>query len=192
MAMKKFVRRFSSTSLDMSYGAVSGGNGGSSGGNKLLTPPRGRDRSTSEFYEPPKEIKSSPPQLSLEYLGYTYVEDPRSPREIQSAIKTVKQTSVTHNHWVSVALSSVAITITEATGALLITCPLGCVSQCVSELNRGFSDCIAMSFSGGHHSKQCHVFQARTSKEVRRGRKGEREEEREGEGESGMCVCMCA
>ena len=180
--MKKFVRRFSSTSLDMSYGAVSGGNGGGSGGNKLLKTPRGRDRSTSELYEPPKDLKSSP-YPSLEYLGYTYVEDPRSPREIQSAIKTVKQTSVTHNHWVSVSLSSVAITITEATGALLITCPLGCVSQCVSELNRGFSDCIAMSFSGGHHSKQCHVFQAHTSKEVRK--EGVREGGMEGGKEGG-------
>ena len=166
--MRKFVRRFSSTSLEVPYpGKHSKG---------------GRERSISELYEAPQVSRG--PRANLEYLGYTYIDDPKSVREIQSAIRTVKQTSLTHNHWVSLSLKSGTIKVVETTGETLITSSVTCIAQCVCELNRGFGDCLAITFTAGHNAKQCHVFQAKSTKEVSEGgreRGGERETERESE-----------
>ena len=42
-----------------------------------------------------------------------------------------------------------------------------CVMQVVHDVNKGgFNDTLAISFSTGHYTKQCHAFQARTNREV--------------------------
>jgi len=39
--------------------------------------------------------------------------------------------------------------------------------QVVHDVNKGgFNDTLAISFSTGHYAKQCHAFQAKTSREV--------------------------
>ena len=151
MAMRKFVRRFSSVSLD-------------------LPPPGrkdGRERSSSELVGSTESTRYDP-RTNLEYLGYTYVEDPRSLREIQTAIRTVKQTSLNRNHWVNLTVKSGMFSVYETTGETLIMSSVACIAQCGCELNKGLSDCLAVTFSSGHNAKQCHVFQARSAREVSR------------------------
>lgn len=151
MAMRKFVRRFSSASLDLA--------------------PHGkkenRERSSSELVESPDGAAKINPRTSVEYLGYTYVKDPRSTREIHTAIRTVKQTSLNRDHWVYVIVNGGMLTVYDALGETLIMSSVACIAQCVCELNRQFSDCLAITFSSGHYAKQCHVFQAKSSREVR-------------------------
>ena len=146
MAMKKFVRRFSSTSLDLPHAT--------------RKDPRGSDLVSST------ELSKGYPRTNLEYLGYTYVKDPNSIREIHTAIRTVKQTSLSRNHWVNLAVKSGMLTVYETTGETLIMSSVGCIAQCVCELSRALNECVAITFSSGHNSKQCHVFQARSSREV--------------------------
>ena len=149
MAMRKFVRRFSSASLDL--------------------PPSGkkdsRERSASELVESSDSAKISP-ETNLEYLGYTYVKDVRSLREIQTAIRTVKQTSLNRDHWVCLEVKSGVLVVCDQRGETLIMSSIGCIAQCVCELNRALNDCLAITFSSGHNAKQCHVFQAKCAREV--------------------------
>ena len=147
MAMKKFVRRFSSASLDLPNVRKDS-----------------RDRSASELVSP-SELAGHP-RTNLEYLGYTYVKDPHSIREIHTAIRTVRQTSLSRNHWVNLSVKSGMLTVYETTGETLIMSSVACIAQCVCELSRALSECLAITFSAGHNSKQCHVFQARSSREV--------------------------
>lgn len=153
MAMRKFVRRFSSASLDLPQP-----------GKK-----NPRDRTTSEFVESTDSMRSVS-HSELEYLGYTYVKDPRSLREIQTAIRTVKQTSLNRNHWVVLTVKSGILTVFETSGEPLITSSVACIAHCVCELNRVLNDCLAITFSSGHNAKQCHVFQAHSAREVRKQR----------------------
>ena len=151
MAMRKFVRRFSSASLDM----VPQGKKDS------------RDRSVSELVESSESVKISP-DSNLEYLGYTYVKDARSLREIQTAIRTVKQTSLNRDHWVGLVVKAGMLLVQDMTGEMLIMSSVACIAQCVCELNRALNDCLAVTFSSGHNAKQCHVFQAKSAREVSR------------------------
>lgn len=160
MAMRKFVRRFSSSSLEIPPSERS-----SDG--------ESRERSISELYTsdlgvPPLTGSGgkSGPRANVEYLGYTYVNDPKSAGEIQTAIRTVKQTSCTRDHWVHLSVKSGAITVHESTGELVLMSSVGCVSQVSCELSRGPNDCLAVTFSSGHNSKQCHVFRTRAAREV--------------------------
>ena len=149
MAMRKFVRRFSSASLDLAPT-----------GKK-----ESRDRSASELVESTESAKISP-DSTLEYLGYTYVKDARSVREIQTAIRTVKQTSLNRDHWVGMAIRAGVLVVQDTTGEMLIMSSVACIAQCVCELNRAINDTLAITFSSGHNSKQCHVFQAKSAREV--------------------------
>lgn len=154
--MKKFVRRFSSASLDLPQP-----------GKKSS-----RDRSVSELVESTESVRSVS-HSDLEYLGYTYVKDPRSLREIQTAIRTVKQTSLNRNHWVQLVVKSGMLSVHETNGEALIMSSVACIAHCACELNRVLNDCLAITFASGHNAKQCHVFQARSAREVRKGREGE-------------------
>ena len=149
MAMKKFVRRFSSASLEVPY----------------TVKKDARDRTGSDLVSS-TELHKGWPRSNLEYLGYTYVKDPHSVREINTAIRTVKQTSLSRNHWVNLSVKSGMLTVYETTGETLIMSSVACIAQCVCELSRALNECLAITFSSGHNSKQCHVFQARSSREV--------------------------
>ena len=151
MAMRKFVRRFSSASLDMAPQGKKDG----------------RERSVSELVESSESVKISP-DSNLEYLGYTYVKDARSLREIQTAIRTVKQTSLNRDHWVGLVVKAGMLLVQDTTGEMLIMSSVACIAQCVCELNRALNDCLAVTFSSGHNAKQCHVFQAKSAREVSR------------------------
>lgn len=151
MAMRKFVRRFSSASLDIP-----------ASGKKDP-----RDRSVSELVESTESIKINP-KSNLEYLGYTYVKDTRSLKEIQTAIRTVKQTSLNRNLWVNLTIKSGMISVHDTTsGETIVMSSIACIAQCVCELNRAWNDCLAITFNSGHNAKQCHVFQAKSAREVR-------------------------
>ena len=39
--------------------------------------------------------------------------------------------------------------------------------QVTHDASKSYSDCLAVSFGTGHYSKQCHAFQAKSSREVR-------------------------
>jgi hypothetical protein len=149
MAMRKFVRRFSSASLDMAPQGKKDG----------------RERSVSELVESSESVKISP-DSNLEYLGYTYVKDARSLREIQTAIRTVKQTSLNRDHWVGLVVKAGMLLVQDTTGEMLIMSSVACIAQCVCELNRALNDCLAVTFSSGHNARQCHVFQAKSAREA--------------------------
>ena len=149
MAMRKFVRRFSSASLDMAPAGKKDN----------------RERSVSELVESTESIRISP-DSGLEYLGYTYVKDARSVREIQMAIRTVKQTSLNRDHWVGLAVRAGMLVVQDTSGEMLIMSSVACIAQCACELNRVLNDCLAITFGSGHNAKQCHVFQARSPREV--------------------------
>lgn len=148
--MRKFVRRFSSASLDMPQHAKK----------------ENRERTSSELVDSSESVKLHP-RTNMEYLGYTYVKDPRSAREIHTAIRTVKQTSLNRNHWIYIVINSGMLSVYETNGDSLIMSSVACIAQCVCELHRQLSDCLAITFSSGHNAKQCHVFQAKSTREVR-------------------------
>ena len=120
MAMRKFVRRFSSASLDLQPGT----------GKK-----DSRDRSVSELVESTDSVKTAT-ETNLEYLGYTYVKDARSVREIQTAIRTVKQTSLNRDNWISLDVKAGMLLVHDGDGDTLIMTSVACIAQCVCELNR--------------------------------------------------------
>ena len=125
-----------------------------------------RKRSLSELLDPTQAVSVTQPPLL--YLGFASIEEPRSSREIMSIVKNVSETSPTQK---SVVLTHHGGCLTVSEGGegrgKLLACPLYFVAQSTHSLTRGSSDCLGVSFSSGPYAKQCHVFRARNSREVR-------------------------
>ena len=51
-------------------------------------------------------------------------------------------------------------------GEEYLTCPLVQVLSCVQHSSQGFNDCFGVLFGTGSFAQQCHVFQAKSSREV--------------------------
>ena len=98
------------------------------------------------------------------------MDDPKSIRELQAVIKTIRHTAATHKQ-VKLSyrdLKSHSLSVTDGDGEKLLISAL----HCIQDINRGSGDCVAVTFAAGPLAKQCHVFQARSSREV-------------------ICVCVC-
>ena len=125
----------------------------------------GRKRSISDLFEIHRA--SSPSQdrfqdVYYSYMGFATIEDPKNSKELQVAIRTVKENTLAQKP-ARLALQDGSLNVLEINAKRILACPLFYVVQCV----HGSSDCFAVVFGGGHYGKQCHVFQANSSREVR-------------------------
>jgi len=94
------------------------------------------------------------------------IDDPKNGGEIQGIIKTVKEITIAQKP-VKFTYNDGLLNVLEMSRERLLVCPLFHIAQCI----HGFSDCFTVAFSGGYYGKQCHAFQAKSSREV--------------------CVCVC-
>ena len=100
------------------------------------------------------------------YMGYAHIDEPKSGKEIQATIRNVRQSMNIHKA-VLFQHRNGTLNVSESSGEKLLVFPLHCIAHCTHDMNRGSSDCLAVTFSSGHYAKQCHVFQAMSSREVR-------------------------
>lgn len=102
---------------------------------------------------------------TLLYLGYAVLSDARASAEVPVAIMAVKQ-SPTDQKIVQILTQGEQLYVKEGEQELL-TSPLTNISQCSQHTEQGFNDCFGLVFNSGPWIKQCHIFQAKNSKEVR-------------------------
>lgn len=151
-AIGKFVRRLSNTSMEAVPGSLSGSE-------------RKRKSRHKRSFSDLSESDSYPHEGSLhvvQYLGFAHVEDPKSLREAQAVIKSVRTSSSTHQQ-VRLLCQDYSLVVLETDGDQLLVSPLFCVQEVV----RSLGDSVAVTFGSGRYATQCHVFQAHSSREVR-------------------------
>ena len=102
--------------------------------------------------------------FTLLYLGHAVLTDAKASEEVPVAIRTIKQTS-TDPKIVQIINQGLQLYVREKEQELL-TSPLTNISQCVQHTQEGFSDCFGLVFNSGPWFKQCHIFQAKSNKEV--------------------------
>ena len=153
-AIGKFVRRMSNASIDLHH--------------HHRRPQRsslrehGHKRSHSDTGNSfPRE---APGYHVVHYMGYAHIEDPKSFREAQAAIKHVLASNPAHR-LIKLLHPDGTMVILDSDGERLFFTELVCVQDVV----RGYGDSIAVTFSSGRYAKQCHVFQAHSSREVSEG-----------------------
>lgn len=125
---------------------------------------RVRSESDSVFEEhnlPRMHSLDSKREQSLYYMGYVHIDDLRSAREIQSAIRTVRY-STTARKMVKVTQQNGFLSVSDSNGDKLLEPAL----HCIHDLHQ-LLDCLAVTFASGSFAKQCHVFQASSNREVR-------------------------
>ena len=103
---------------------------------------------------------------TLLYLGANPMVELRSPRESLASVHIVKQTSRTQRP-VQLLCKGAELRVLSHEEEELLTCALFHLVQCVQHTAQGFSDCLGLVFSSGPWALQCHVFQAKTPREVR-------------------------
>ena len=103
----------------------------------------------------------------LLYHGCAVMTDLRSPTEAVQLLQLVKQTS-SQQRLVLVSCRGTELSVVDAKDEQdqLLSCSLLSVAQCIQESSHGFNDCIAVSYTSGAWAGQCHVFQAKTPREV--------------------------
>lgn len=106
--------------------------------------------------------------FTLLYLGHSVLTDAKASDEVPVAIRTVKQ-SPTDQKIVQIVSQGIQLYVKEKEQELL-TSPLTNISQCIQHTEEGFSDCFGLVFNSGPWIKQCHIFQAKSDKEVSVGR----------------------
>ena len=129
------------------------------------SPKGGRKRSISDMFEIHRAASPSQERVQdvcYNYMGFATIEDPKSSKELQMAIRTVKETTLAQKP-VKLVFQDGSLNVLEMNAERILACPLSYIVQCV----HGSSDCFAVVFGGGHYGKQCHVFQANSSREVR-------------------------
>ena len=102
---------------------------------------------------------------TLLYLGSNSIVDLRSQRDALASIHIVKQTSHTQRP-VPLLCKGVELRVMGQEEEELLTCGLVHMVQCIHHTAQGFSDCLGLVFSSGPWALQCHVFQAKTPREV--------------------------
>ncbi len=171
--MKRFVRRLSSASIEHaprhnSSGSLSSRDGGRQR-KAVLGGRRYHSRSSSEIYT--LYVDSSSPgyrddsEHVVYYLGYSVIEDPKSNKEIQAVVRTVRHTMTAHKA-VRLQFEEGMLTIYEYSGEKLLLTPLRSIAHCTNDVTKGSNDCLVVTFRSGRYAKQCHVFQANSSREV--------------------------
>ncbi len=123
-----------------------------------------RGRSVSEILDSAKMPRVH--EYMLQYLGYAWVAEPRSTKELQVGIRNVQASSLTQRT-VSVTHNNGNLTVREISGDKLLESPLQYVAQVAPDDIKGSGRCLAISFHSGHNNNQCNVFQAKTNREVR-------------------------
>ena len=107
--------------------------------------------------------------FTLLYLGHAVLSDARASSEVTLAIMAVKQ-SPTDQKRVQIYCQGPQLYVKERMGEEgeqeLLTSPLTNISQCLQHTAQGFNDCFGLVFSSGPWIKQCHIFQAKSNKEV--------------------------
>ena len=81
-------------------------------------------------------------------MGFATIEDPKSSKELQVAIRTVKETTLAQKP-PRLALQDGSLNVLEMNAKWILACPLFYVVQCV----HGSSHCFAVVFGGGHYGK---------------------------------------
>ena len=99
------------------------------------------------------------------YLGYAWVDEPRSTKELQAGIRFVHASNLVQKS-VSVTHYDGNLTVREISGDKLLESPLHFVAQVAPDDIKGSGQCLAISFLSGHNNNQCHVFRAKTNREV--------------------------
>lgn len=102
--------------------------------------------------------------FTLLYLGHEMIPDVRAADKVLAAIMAVKQ-SPTDQSVVQIFCQGTQLYVKEGNKEIL-TSPLTNISQCSHHSEQGFNDCFGLVFSSGPWFKQCHIFQAKSSKEV--------------------------
>ena len=102
--------------------------------------------------------------FTLLYLGHAVLNDSRASEELAVAVMQVKQTSNAQKV-VQILCQANQLYVKEGDKEI-ISSPFTNISQCVQHTEQGFNDCLGLVFNSGPWFKQCHVFQAKTSKEV--------------------------
>lgn len=121
-----------------------------------------RVRSLSEILAPSKAPRIS--EHLLHYLGYAWVDEPRSTKELQSGIRFVHASNLVQKS-VSVTYVNGNLNVSEVSGDRVLVSPLHFIAQVLPDDMKG-SSCLAISFMAGPNNNQCHVFQAKTNREV--------------------------
>ena len=102
---------------------------------------------------------------TLLYLGHTQVHNPKSLEEILSVVIRIKQ-HPTSQIPVQLTCRGQELQVMEGDRSVLHSFLLD-IGQCVQSTSKdGFSDCLAISVLSGPLALQCHVFQAKSTKEV--------------------------
>lgn len=122
-----------------------------------------RTRSISEIVDNSKAPRVH--EYLLTYLGYSWVTEPRSTKELHSGIRNVQANRLVQRS-VSVTHSNHLLTVREISGDKLLESLLQNVAQVAPDDIKGSGQCLAVSFHSGHYNNQCHVFQAKTNREV--------------------------
>lgn len=99
------------------------------------------------------------------YLGYAWVDEPRSTKELQAGIRFVHASNLVQKS-VSVTHFGGNLIVREISGDKLLESPLHFVAQVAPDDIKGSGQCLAISFLSGHNNNQCHVFRAKTNREV--------------------------
>lgn len=109
-------------------------------------------------------------QIQLCYLGFVTVDEPRSTKDISAAVRNVMATALNQKN-VTITFDQGVLTVAEESGDQLILCSFQHVAIVTQDSSRNSymensSCCLVMGFHSGRYAKQCHVFQAKTNREV--------------------------
>lgn len=116
-----------------------------------------RSRSQTNLSEDHQSSRSQE-ECVIYYMGYSYAKD------AQAVIKMVRLSAATHKR-VKLSyrdLQNHSLSVYDEDGERVLSSAL----RCIQDINRGSSDCFAVTFAAGPLAKQCHVFQAKSNREV--------------------------
>ena len=103
-----------------------------------------------------------PEAFTLHYLGYSYIDDPRSTKDVHESITAVRESSATEKV-VQLSFHKDSLVVLEGAEKLLMS-PFHFIYHCAQDIKG--SSCFGVAFGSGHYMKQCHVFQAKSDREV--------------------------
>jgi hypothetical protein len=99
------------------------------------------------------------------YLGFATLTDARAVNEVPRAIENVKTSTVDQIN-AHISFQGNHLNVNDGDHQVILSSPLINISQCVQHSQKGFNDCFGLAFNSGPWIKQCHIFQAKSDKEV--------------------------
>lgn len=123
-----------------------------------------RDSERRSSYRSKKKVLKKD-GYTMVHLGHVQVNSPLSPGEVLATVIAVKKSPSSHIPINLVCKGSSLQVLDKDRQVLDVS--MSNVGLCVQNTTKdGFSDCIAVSIATGPCSHQCHVFQAKDTKEV--------------------------